>query len=77
MIREHEVGEDGRCKHCGALKPDPVENTCVERVEIVSGDRPEPARREYAIEAVDLIGARLAELRAERDAAMNEEGTLI
>ena len=75
MIRQHEV-VDGRCKHCGALKPDPAENTCIERSGIVSELRPEPARREYASEAFDVIGARLAELRKERDAVLNQPPTM-
>ncbi len=32
---------------------------------------PEPARRQYASEAFDAIGARVVELRAERVAVLN------
>lgn len=67
MIRQHEV-IDGRCKHCNAVNPTALE-TCVMRDGTASTLlAPEPARREFAIEAFDVIGARLAELRRERDA---------
>lgn len=75
MIRQHEV-VDTRCKHCGAVNPTELE-TCIMRSGPASAMvMPEPARREYAIEDFDAIGARLAELRRERETAMNSAPTM-
>lgn len=69
MLREHDV-RDNRCVRCGALKPG-EHSTCVPRRAEVSVLRPEPARREYAIDDTETISGRIAELRAESEAAAN------
>jgi hypothetical protein len=81
MAPEHEWSPGNpRCIHCGtpsaihSQQPQP----CVPRWSQTEALRPEPARREYAIDAVDTIHARLAELEADRREALNrlteEEG---
>lgn len=72
MIREHEFpigvpSVSARCIHCGGLWQPTIEATCIDRV----GDTPRPSgRRVLACEDSDAIAARIAELRAERAAAM-------
>jgi hypothetical protein len=70
---EHDFsGISDRCVHCGTLKThhENVPQPCVPQWS-KEPLRPEPARHEYASEAFDDIGKRLAELAAERTAAMN------
>ncbi len=65
MIREHHF-HDGKCLYCGAQGPRPDEQrSCVARSDTVGTLRPEPARREYAVDAFETIKTRLAELKAE------------
>ncbi len=65
IVREHHF-EDGKCRYCGALGPRADEQrSCVPRGERASALRPEPARREYAVDSFDTIKIRLAELEAE------------
>lgn len=64
------------CAWCGAHCVDGnfgTEATCTPREEGLDPNilRPEPARRQWASEAFDEIGKRLAELKEERSAAMN------
>lgn len=72
-MREHEpylVGDNNvkRCRHCGSAWNDNMGISCIERPGKSNKLMPEPARRVYASEAWDALGARLAELRRERDA---------
>lgn len=77
IVREHKRSEDGEfCRFCGANYIGGTfgtEATCLAREETHESYeiRPEPARREFASEAFDEIGKRLAELKEERSAAMN------
>lgn len=73
---DHEFSStDQRCVHCGTLRAQfdaaPEKNPCPRRGPEPSGVRPEPTARRYAVDDSDTISARLAELRAERDAAWN------
>lgn len=76
MSDPHEFNARGWCVWCGAADWDrvtawhagkghavPTEDTrpCLPRPKLA----PEPRRREYAIDDLDVIGARLVELRAE------------
>lgn len=72
-MRGHEylpATPDGKrwCKHCGSLFHPHVLQTCVER-ESVSGLA--PVRRTWACEDYDAIKARVAEVKRQRDAALN------
>ena len=70
----HEFSEaNDRCIHCGTPRDlhDKMAQPCVPRWS-TEPLRPEPTRREYALEDYDTIGKRLAELAEERTAAMNE-----
>ena len=69
LIRVHELVNDV-CKHCGGTKPGP-ESTCIPRM---WDGAPEPERRVPSVESYDFIGARLAELEAERKAAEAKGG---
>lgn len=60
-IREHHTVSN-RCVWCGAAEPYGAQ-TCIEREVPASGMAPEPARRRYAVDDVEAISARLAELR--------------
>jgi len=63
-------GKD-RCIHCNTWNGNPQRTLCPHRPDpAVSGMRPEPALRTMAVED-DGIAARLAELRAEREAGWN------
>lgn len=80
LIREHEAGHPlpgggTRCVHCGCPMGTQYTYTCLSRANPGGALMPEPARREYASESWDAIGGRLAELRAERDAATNAVAT--
>lgn len=70
MICAHEIppGET-RCIHCNAVKPGP-DVTCIHRPAPVVATAPEPTRRIMACEDAS-IADRIAELRAEREAAWN------
>ena len=76
IAHEFPDGDDPakRCVHCGTTwsMHEAMAQPCVPR-RPQGGEalRPEPARREYAVDDADVIGARLIELRAERDAAIN------
>lgn len=75
-MQEHEylpATADGKrwCKHCGSMLHPSNLQTCIERASIGSALMPEPERREYASEAWDAIGARLAELRGEQQAILD------
>jgi hypothetical protein len=77
-VREHAVAEGASfCTHCGTTTAAiAVGKGCIwrelpdERSTIM---RPEPALRPVASEDSEAISARLAELRAERDAAINRK----
>jgi hypothetical protein len=73
MIEHDFAGIGERCVHCGTPKAyhEAINQPCVPRWS-TEPLRPEPARHEYASECYDEIGVRLAELAAERTAAMNE-----
>lgn len=74
MIAEHEWIA-GWCKHCGASEAGYVAtistggtSTCLQRPEAPASDmRPEPSRRQFAIESFDEIGLRLKELQILKD----------
>jgi hypothetical protein len=71
-MREHEfmiADASGRqwCKHCGALYHAAITATCLERRDAAA---PASGRRVSALDDIDTIAARLAELRAERDAVL-------
>lgn len=77
MIKEHEPGHPlpgggTRCIHCGAPLNTKFTYSCLERPGTSSKLMPEPARRQYASEAYEAIGARQAELAAERTALLSE-----
>lgn len=61
---------EDRCVYCGSWFRDGTEQTCVPRPASIA---PEPRRRVSAMDDIDVIAARIAELRAERDAAMAGE----
>jgi hypothetical protein len=71
---DHEWASDAaeRCTHCGTLRANTGQTVCPGPQSRDPASRPEPARRQYAIEAFDEIGLRTRELFAERTAAMNE-----
>ncbi len=71
---EHDFRGGERCFHCGTLKThhENIAQPCVPRWTSKEPLRPEPARHQYASESFHDIGERVAELEAERTAAMNE-----
>ena len=76
-IRQHTASPSGRCLWCGAAQAESGgwgERTCIERDDGITASeiRPEPARRQFAFEDFDAIGGRVAELKRERDAALNK-----
>lgn len=83
ILAEHEYprGPDGQialdehgrafCLHCGAKYHAQMDATCLTR-DVPSQIMPEPKRRIMACED-DSIAQRIAELRAEQDAAWNAE----
>lgn len=78
MIREHEGGHPlpgggCRCVHCGAPMGNGYTYSCLDRPGPKDGLAPEPARRVFASESYDVISARIAELRREREAAANAD----
>lgn len=92
IINEHEYNDIGRCVWCGCaawpqvyayhekrgrLKdlPELDPRSCIDR--IAPHLAPEPARREYAVEDIDVIFSRIVQLKAERVAIWNapEEST--
>lgn len=79
-MAEH-VWVEGWCKHCGASEGGYHQtiaaggtSTCLERPVSPSALAREPARRTFAIEDFDVIGARVAELDKERAEAVNRTG---
>ncbi len=71
MIREHEPGHPlpgggVRCIHCGAPMGTQYTYTCLQRPD---GEKPPRARTPSALDNNDAISTRLAELRAEHEAA--------
>lgn len=76
-MQEHEYpkepnsGGQFACQICGAIKHPQMTATCFERATPGNALMPEPARREYASEAYDAIGARLIELRKQRQAVLD------
>lgn len=78
IIRRHVAAPNGRCLWCGAA---PVaglgsgygDKTCISRDDGIDGAtlHPEPRRRQFAHEDAEAISGRLAELRGEREAALN------
>ena len=66
-MREHEFRE-GWCLHCGAKHHPQMTATCLERRAALAT---EPRRRVSALDDSDAISARLGELRAEKEAALN------
>ena len=63
-----------RCLHCSTLKSSVNHIACPGPQYPAHGEqlRPEPTRREPVSTDYDTIGARVAELYAEKTAAMNE-----
>jgi hypothetical protein len=55
------------CKHCGALYHPAITATCLERQDATA---PASGRRVSALDDIDALAARIAELRAERDTAV-------
>ncbi len=82
MTVEHkypkEPNSGGRyaCVICGAIQHPQMTAICLERATPGNALMPEPARRQYASEAYDAIGTRIAELRAERQAVLNTPETV-
>lgn len=72
MIREQHEFKEGWCVHCGAKEHPQMTATCLSRDVPNTEVMPEPARRIPACEDGDTISRRLAELRAEQQAAWNE-----
>ncbi len=71
-MSEHAFSEaDDRCVHCGTLRTQfeaaPDKSPCPARGPTLPGLRPEPALRKLAADDVDVISARMAELKAERE----------
>lgn len=63
-VREHDFAGGKGCRHCGTTGPG---STCIEReVDVVADTGP----RVMAVDDFDTIGKRLAELRAQKGAAM-------
>jgi len=71
---EFATGGDERCRHCGTprARHDQAAQPCVPRWSGTEKLMPEPARRTYASEDFDAIGARLVELAKEREAQLDE-----
>lgn len=75
-VCQHEPGPDGSCLHCGSW-PALIANpnyTCVWRDlpdPRAADTRPEPSLRPVACEDSNAIYLRLAELKIERDNALN------
>ncbi len=57
-----------RCVHCGTRASQTERTACPGGAPVVSGLRPEPAERSYAVESWDAIYAGIARLRTEREA---------
>jgi len=73
VTNEHEFEPlSQRCVHCGttSVHHARVAQPCVPQWG-KEALRPEPARREYAVEDAATISARIAEFRAERDMILN------
>ena len=78
QVCEHQRSEDGEfCRHCGANYVGGTfgtEATC--KVRTVNSEsyevRPEPVKRQYAINDMDIISKRIAELKAQRDQILAE-----
>jgi hypothetical protein len=73
-MREHEFLPPNThgfvyCKHCGVRKHDDMHETCLERPDAGVPDRP---CRVPAVNDIDTIHSRLAELRREQDEALNK-----
>ena len=71
-MRAHEflpADASGRhwCTHCGALYHPEISATCLERA---AETAPARGRRVAALDDIDAIATRIAELRAERDALL-------
>ncbi len=76
-MSDHEFSEtDQRCVHCGTLKAQHEQKAqpCP-RASNSSELRPEPAVRRYAVNDIDTIHARLAELKTAREASWNNPTT--
>jgi len=63
-----------RCLHCGTRRANVGQTACPGPQRHDAALRPEPARHRYASEDYDTIGSRVAELEAERKAAINAPG---
>lgn len=79
-VQEHDwSGAGGRvCIYCGTTRRQDGSIseglTCVHRLAHPPGaPRPEPARREYAIDDAETISRRLGELSAERTEILNQK----
>ncbi len=78
-MNDHQFSEaDDRCIHCGTLRTQfeaaPDKSPCPVRWPVPTGLCPEPALRKLAADDADTISARMAELKAAREAAWNSEG---
>jgi hypothetical protein len=74
MMSGHEFSViDERCVHCGTLKTqhELKAQPCPRRAKVPSDLRPEPNLRQPAADDADTIHARIAQLKAEREAAWN------
>ena len=69
--KEPNSGGQYPCVICGAIRHPQMTATCFDRASPGNALMPEPARRLYASEAFDAIGARLIELGKERQAVLN------
>ena len=63
----------GRCRACGTTRvqfdADPAKSPCPQQGSRGEPLRPEPVRRDYAIEAFDVIGRALGRLETEEPLA--------
>jgi len=70
-VNQHEYENDAApaCKHCGTTRVQAgAEYTCVDRI-LIEGTRPRVSAIDD-IDVIDVIYARIGELRSERDAAL-------
>ena len=75
MTIEHEFREtDDRCKHCGVPRAthEATPEQCIRSHSATTVLRPEPEERQYAVYDAGTISARLAELKAEREAVWSQ-----
>jgi len=71
-MRQHEATPDGKfCRHCSIVMTQYMsETSCVWRPDAPAAMAPQPKARTRAADDAEAISARIAELRAERTAAI-------